>query len=46
VAVVIDEHDSPECVAALTGRHDLDAGVVVCRPHPGAATRTTAAPPA
>ena len=31
-----DPGDSPQAVAELTGRHDLDRGVAVCQPHPGA----------
>ena len=36
VTVLSDPGDSPQAVAELTGRHDLDRGVAVCQPHPGA----------
>ena len=36
VTVLSDPGDSPQAVAELTGRHDLDHGVAVCQPHPGA----------
>jgi len=36
VTVLSDPGDSPQAVAGLTGRHDLDRGVAVCQPHPGA----------
>jgi hypothetical protein len=34
--VLSDPDDDPRAVAALTGRHDLDRGVAVCQPQPGA----------
>ena len=36
VTVLSDPGDSPQAVAELAGRHDLDRGVAVCQPHPGA----------
>src|SRR5262249_5204909 len=36
VTVLADPGDSPQAVAELIGRHDLDRGVAVCQPHPGA----------
>lgn len=36
VTVLSDPGDSLQAVAELTGRHDLDRGVAVCQPHPGA----------
>jgi hypothetical protein len=34
--VLADPGDSPQAVAELAGRHDLDHGVAVCQPQPGA----------
>ena len=36
VTVLADPGDSPQAVAELAGRHDLDHGVAVCQPQPGA----------
>jgi hypothetical protein len=36
VTVLSDPGDSPQAVAELTGRYDLDRGVAICQPHPGA----------
>ena len=36
VTLLADPDDSPACRATLTARHDLDHGVVVCLPQPGA----------
>ena len=36
MTVLSDPGDSPQAVAELTGRHDLDRGVAICQPHPGA----------
>ena len=35
VTVLADPGDSPQAVAELAGRHDLDHGVAVCQPQPG-----------
>jgi hypothetical protein len=36
VTVLSDPGDSPQAIAELTGRHDLDHGIAVCQPQPGA----------
>ena len=36
VTVLADPGDSPQAVAELAGRHDLDHGIAVCQPQPGA----------
>ena len=36
VTVLADPGDSPQAAAELAGRHDLDHGVAVCQPQPGA----------
>jgi len=38
VELLVDADDTAACVAELNARHDLDAGVAVCHPSPGAAT--------
>jgi hypothetical protein len=37
VELLVDPDDTGECVAELGARHDLERGVAVCHPRPGAA---------
>ena len=39
ITVLTDPDDSPACIDELSAHHDLERGVVVCLPHPGAGAR-------